>query len=108
MIICLYVDDLIFIENNLSMFEDFKKAMVKEFEMTDIRLMAYYLSIEVKQKEDEIFISQESYTKEILKKFKMDDYNLISTLMECGINLFKNDEAKKVNPTLFKSLVGCL
>ena len=40
LIICLYVDDLIFTGNNLSMFEDFKKAMVKEFEMTDIGLMA--------------------------------------------------------------------
>ena len=39
------------------MFEDFKKAMAKEFEMTDIGLMAYYLDIEVKQKEDGIFIS---------------------------------------------------
>ena len=86
------MDDLIFIKNNLSMFEDFKKAMTKEFEMTDIGLMAYYLGIEVKQKEDEIFISQESYTKEILKKFKMDDCNPISTPMECGIKLFKDDK----------------
>ena len=70
--------------------------------------MAYYLSIEVKQKKDGIFISQESYTKEILKKFKMDDCNPISTPMECAIKLFKDDEAVKVDPTLFKSLVGCL
>ena len=85
------MDDLIFTRNNLSMFEDFKKAMMKEFKMTDIGLMAYYLGIEVKQKEDGIFISQESYTKEILKKFKMDDCNPISTSMEC--KLFKDDEA---------------
>ena len=47
--------------------------------MTDIELMAYYLGIEVKQKEECIFISQESYTKEILKKFKMNYYKPIST-----------------------------
>ena len=39
------------------MFEEFKKAMIKEFKMTDIELMSYYLGIEVKQKEDGIFIS---------------------------------------------------
>ena len=39
------------------MFEEFKKAMTKEFEMTDIGLMSYYLGIEVKQEEDNIFIS---------------------------------------------------
>ena len=68
---CLYVDDLIFTRNNPSMFEDFKKAMTKEFEMTFIGLMAYYLGIEVKQMEDGIFISQEGYAKDILEKFEM-------------------------------------
>jgi len=58
--VCLYVDDLIFIDNNPKMFEEFKKA-TREFEMTDIGLMSYYLRIEVKQMEEDIFISQESY-----------------------------------------------
>ncbi|PON33785.1 Ribonuclease H-like domain containing protein [Parasponia andersonii] len=38
----------------------------------------------------------------------MDDYKPISTPVECEIKLFKDDEAKKVDPILFKSLVGCL
>ncbi|MCH96054.1 reverse transcriptase, partial [Trifolium medium] len=61
------------------MFEEFKKAMLKEFKMTDIGLMSYYLGIEVKQKEDEIFISQQKYAKEMLKKFKMDGCMPINT-----------------------------
>ena len=36
LIVCLYVDYLIFISNNPSMFEYFKKTMTKEFEMIDI------------------------------------------------------------------------
>lgn len=63
---CLYVDDLIF--------------------------MAYYLGIEVKQKDDGIFITQEGYANEILKKFKMDDCKSISTLVECGFKLSKHEE----------------
>ena len=57
-IICVYVDDLIFIGSNPSMFKEFKNAMTREFEMTDIGPMAYYLGILVKQKEKGIFISQ--------------------------------------------------
>jgi len=53
----LYVNDFIFARSNPSMFEKFKKVMIKEFEMTDIGLMLYYLGIEVRQKEDGIFIS---------------------------------------------------
>ncbi|KAK6160335.1 hypothetical protein DH2020_003716 [Rehmannia glutinosa] len=108
LIVCLYVDDLIFTGNNIGLFQEFKKAMTKEFEMTDIGLMAHYLGIEIKQKDNGIFISQEGYTKEILKKFKMDDCNPINTPVECGLKLCKDDEANKVDPTLFKSLVGCL
>ena len=46
-ICCLYVDDLILTGNNQSTIEDFKKTMAKEFEMTYIDLMSYYLEIEV-------------------------------------------------------------
>ncbi|KAK3030461.1 hypothetical protein RJ639_039146 [Escallonia herrerae] len=55
LIVCLYVDDLIFTRNCMKMFDDFKKEMAKEFEMTDIGLM-YYLGIELKQRDDGIFI----------------------------------------------------
>ena len=48
LIMCIYVDDLIFTRSNSSIFEEFKKAMIKEFKMTDIRLMSYYLSLEAK------------------------------------------------------------
>ncbi|KAK2446248.1 putative mitochondrial protein [Trifolium repens] len=108
LIVCLYVDDLIFTGNNPTMFEEFKKEMTKEFEMTDIGLMSYYLGIEVKQEDQGILITQEGYAKEVLKKFKMDDANPVSTPMECGIKLSKHDEGERVDPSLFKSLVGSL
>ena len=61
LLICLYVNDLIFTGNNARMIQKFKDFMIREFEMTDIRLMSYYLGIEVKQKEKRIFISQKAY-----------------------------------------------
>ena len=57
LIVCLYVDDLIFIGNNSKMFGDFKQAIIKEFEMTYIDLMTHYLGIEIKQGEDRIFVN---------------------------------------------------
>ena len=94
------MDDLIFTGNNPSMFKEFKKAMTEEFEMTDIRLMAYYLEVKVKQLEDGVFITPEHYAKEILKKFKMEDCK--------PVKVSKNDKEVKVVPTLYKSLVGSL
>ncbi|KAG6502978.1 hypothetical protein ZIOFF_035267 [Zingiber officinale] len=108
LIVCLYVDDLIFTGSNPSMFGECKEAMTKEFEMTDIGLMAYYLGIEVNQREDGSFISQAGYASEILKKFRMDNSKSINTPVECGVKLSKHDEEEKVDPTFFKSLVGSL
>ncbi|KAE8706195.1 hypothetical protein F3Y22_tig00110403pilonHSYRG00175 [Hibiscus syriacus] len=108
LIMCLYVDDLIFIGSNSSMFNEFKDVMMKEFEMTDMGFMAYYLGIEVKQQKDEIFISHETYAKEILKKFKMENCKPISTSKEYGIKMSKHEEGKSIDPTFFKSLVGSL
>ena len=57
LLICLYVNDLIFIDNNPIIFEEFKRIMVREFEMADIDLMSYFLGIEVKESNEEICIS---------------------------------------------------
>ena len=48
LVACLYMDNLIFTGSNPSLFEEFKGVMIKEFEMTTITLIAYYLGIEVK------------------------------------------------------------
>jgi hypothetical protein len=104
---CLYVDNLIFTSNNPTMFEDFKKYMVQEFEMTDISLMAHFLGLEVIQKEEEIFVSQSSYAKDILERFKMESCNPVLTLVENGVELRKS-QVGNVDPTYFKSLVGSL
>ena len=57
LILCLYVDDLIYTGTSPQMIEEFKRAMMSEFEMTDLGLMKYFLGIQVKQKPGEIFIS---------------------------------------------------
>ena len=107
-LICLYVDDFIFTGTNPKLFEDFKRAMSLEFEMMDIGIMSYYLGLEVKQMEDEIFISQESYAREVLKKFKMLDCNPVNTPMEFGMKLSRFNEEHIEDPTLFKSLMESL
>ncbi|KAJ8769571.1 hypothetical protein K2173_005174 [Erythroxylum novogranatense] len=76
--------------------------------MTDLGLMRYFLGIEVQQGKNGFFISQERYAKEILKKFSMEDCQSVDTPVECSIKLTKEGEGKLVNPTYFKSLVGCL
>ena len=79
LIVCLYVDDLIFTGNCDAMFEEFKKSMMDEFEMSDLGMMHYFLGIEVIQSGDGIFGFQKKYVGDILDRFQMKDCNLLST-----------------------------
>ena len=60
LIICLYVDDLLFTGSSAEMLVEFKVAMFNEFEMTDNGLMSYFLGIKVKQQNDGIFYLKRS------------------------------------------------
>ncbi|GKC33945.1 retrovirus-related pol polyprotein from transposon TNT 1-94, partial [Tanacetum coccineum] len=63
------------------MVEEFKKEMMQVFEMTDLGLMSYYLGMEVHQNQNEVFVSQKKYAKEILKKFQMEECKAVTTPM---------------------------
>ncbi|KAL0398210.1 UNVERIFIED_CONTAM: Retrovirus-related Pol polyprotein from transposon RE1 [Sesamum radiatum] len=108
LIVCLYVDDLIFTGNCDAMFQEFKKCMMDEFEMSDLGTMHYFLGIEVVNTSDGIFISQKKYIGEILDRFLMKDCNAVSTPTEFGLKLNKDYEGKKVDSTLYKQIVGSL
>ncbi|GMI77003.1 cysteine-rich RLK (RECEPTOR-like protein kinase) 8 [Hibiscus trionum] len=108
LVVALYVDDLIFMGSNCEMIDEFKKAMVGEFEMKDLGLMFYFLGLEIKQGDGGIFVSQETYAKEILRRFKMEDCKPVSTPVDCGVKLSRHDMGKVIDATLYKSLVGCL
>lgn len=41
-IVCLYMDDLIFTGNDEGMLDKLKESMMKEFDMSDIGLMHYF------------------------------------------------------------------
>jgi len=45
--------------------------MEKEFEMTDLGMLQYFLGLEVKQVEDGILVSQRKYARDLLSRFGM-------------------------------------
>ncbi|CAL2241824.1 unnamed protein product [Prunus armeniaca] len=108
LIVCLYVDDLIFTGNNEDMFKEFKKSMMEEFEMTYLGKMHYFLGIEVKQTSNGVFIGQKKYAEEILKRFHMEDCNSVQNPIVPGTKLNKDVGGELVNSTHFKQIVGSL
>lgn len=47
LLVCLYVDDIIYMGSKSKMNYDFKSSMMQEFEMKDLGLMHYFLGMEV-------------------------------------------------------------
>ncbi|GJR62456.1 putative ribonuclease H-like domain-containing protein [Tanacetum coccineum] len=62
----------------------------------------------VKQKEDKIFISQDKYVIEILKKFSFSDVKTANTPMETHKPLLKDADGEDVDEHLYRSMIGSL
>ncbi|GJU59583.1 putative ribonuclease H-like domain-containing protein [Tanacetum coccineum] len=64
--------------------------------------------LQVKQKEDGIFISQDKYVNEILKKFGFTNVKTASTPMETHKPLFKDENGEDVDEHMYRSMIGSL
>ncbi|GKD62537.1 putative ribonuclease H-like domain-containing protein [Tanacetum coccineum] len=70
--------------------------------------LTFFLGLQVKQKEDGIFISQDKYMTEILKKFGFTDVKTTSTPMETQKPLIKDADGEDVDEHLYRSMIGSL
>jgi hypothetical protein len=70
-ILGVYVDDLIVTGEDPAEIKEFKEQMTKEFEMSDLGLLSYYLGIEVGQYTDFTIVKQTGYAKKVLDQFGM-------------------------------------
>nr|GEV73896.1 hypothetical protein [Tanacetum cinerariifolium] len=68
----------------------------------------FFLGFQVKQKEDGIFISQDKYVAEILKKFDFLSVKTASTPIETQKPLVKYEEVADVDVHLYRSMIGSL
>jgi hypothetical protein len=82
--------------------------MSKEFEMSMIGELTFFLGFQVKQMKEGNFLSQEKYTKDLLKRFKMEDCKPIETPMPTNGHLDLDEGGKPVHQTLYRSMIGSL
>eukprot|EP00253_Pinus_taeda_P025727 PITA_25727 len=108
LILVVYVDDIIFGSNEEAMSQNFSLVMQKEFEMSLLGELIYFLGLQVQQNKDGIFLSQTKYLKKILKKYGMEDSKPVCTPMVTGCSLSANDELVVVHQPTYQSMIGSL
>ncbi|GKA94053.1 uncharacterized mitochondrial protein-like protein [Tanacetum coccineum] len=104
----IYVDDIIFGSTKKELCFAFEKLMHEKFQMTSIRELTFFLGLQVKQKKDVIFISQEKYVDEILKKFRFIKVKTTSTPMETQKPLLMDEDGEEVDIHMYRSMIGSL
>ncbi|GJR71110.1 putative ribonuclease H-like domain-containing protein [Tanacetum coccineum] len=82
--------------------------MHKKFQMSSMGELTFFLGLQVTQKDDGIFISQDKYVDEILKKFGFSTLKIASTPMETSKPLLKDAKAKDVDVHLYRLMIGSL
>ncbi|GJV99393.1 putative ribonuclease H-like domain-containing protein, partial [Tanacetum coccineum] len=108
LLVQVYVDDIIFGSTKKSLCTDFEQIMHKRFQMSSMGELTFFLGLQVKQKEDGIFISQDKYVGEILKKFGFSSIRTASTPMETNKALTKDKDGEDVDIHLYRSMIGSL
>ncbi|GJU13980.1 putative ribonuclease H-like domain-containing protein [Tanacetum coccineum] len=108
LLVQVYVDDIIFGSTKKKLSTEFEKLMHDKFQMSSMGELSFFLGLQVQQKSDGIFLSQNKYVAEILKKFDFATVKTASTPMEPNKALIKDEEAEDVDVYLYRSMIGSL
>ncbi|GJT42194.1 putative ribonuclease H-like domain-containing protein [Tanacetum coccineum] len=108
LLVQVYVDDIIFGSTKKSLCADFEQMMHKRFQMSYTGELTFFLGLQVKQKDDGIFISQDKYVADILKKFDFATVKAASTPIETNKALNKDEEVEDVDVPLCRSMIRSL
>ena len=101
LLVQVYVDDIIFGSTNKVLCEGFEKLMHNRFEMSSMGELTFFLGLQVKQKPDGIFISQDKYVADMLKKFGFKDVKAAKTPMDKNKPLLKDEDGEEVDVHLY-------
>nr|GEV42146.1 hypothetical protein [Tanacetum cinerariifolium] len=108
LLIQIYVDDIIFGSTNKDLCKAFEKLIKDKFQMSSMGELTFFLGLQVKQKKDGIFISQDKYIAKILRKFGLTDGKSASTPIDTEKPLLKDPDGGDVDAHTYRSMIGSL
>jgi hypothetical protein len=104
----IYVDDITFGGSSHVLVSGFQEMMDKEFQMSMMGELTFFLGIQVKQMKQDIFVHQAKYTKDLIKKFNMAKLKSVSTLISTAMALNPDENGEAVDKREYMSMIGSL
>ncbi|GJY27991.1 putative ribonuclease H-like domain-containing protein, partial [Tanacetum coccineum] len=108
LLVQIYVDDIICGSTKKELCTQFEKLMKDKFQMSSMGELTFFLGLHVQQKKDGIFIYQDKYVDEILRKFNYTDVKSASTPVDLEKPLVKDGDATDADEHLYRSMIGSL
>nr|GEW64041.1 uncharacterized mitochondrial protein AtMg00810-like [Tanacetum cinerariifolium] len=108
LLVQVYVDDIIFGSTNKKLSKAFEKLMKDKFQMSSMGELTFFVGLQVKQKDNGIFISQAKYVAEILRKFGLIDGKSASTPIDTEKPLLKDPDSEDVDVHIYRSMISSL
>jgi hypothetical protein len=108
LIVQVYVDDIIFGGSSNSLVARFVEDMSREFEMSTMGELQFFLGLQIKQSTEGTFVHQAKYTKDIVMKFMMEHSKAMTTPMSTTTALDANEEGEHVDQKEYQSMIGSL
>jgi hypothetical protein len=100
------VDDIVFGGSSNSLVARFVEDMSREFEMSMMGELQFFLGLQIKQSKEGVH--QAKYTKDIVRKFKMEGSKAMTTPMSMTIALDADEEGEHVDQKEYRSMIGSL
>jgi len=85
-----------------------RNSLQDEFEMSMMGKLKFFLGIQVNQFKEGVYLHQTKYTKELPKKFKLEDCKVMNTPMHPTCILSKENTGTKVDQKLYRGMIGSL
>eukprot|EP00267_Zea_mays_P049213 XP_020401862.1 uncharacterized protein LOC109943343 [Zea mays] len=108
LLVQIYVDDIIFGGSSHALVSRFSDIMSREFEMSMMGELNFFLGLQIKQTQDGTFVHQGKYTKDVLKKFDMGEAKPLSTPMSTTTALDADEDGEPVDQKEYRSMIGSL
>jgi hypothetical protein len=91
------MDDIVFGGSSNSLVAWFAEDMSREFEMSMMGELQFFLGLQIKQSKEGSFLHQTKYTKDIVRKFKMEDSKAMTTPMSTTTTVDADKEGEHVD-----------
>jgi hypothetical protein len=108
LIVLVYVDDIVFSGSSNSLVATFAEDMSRVFEMCMMGEFMFFLWLQIKQSKEGTFVHQAKYTKDIVKKFKMEDSKAMAMPMSRTTALDVDEEGEYVDQKEYRSMIRSL